>query len=395
MPACARREIVAKDQIGVYHCTARCVRRAFLCGKDPVSGRDLEHRKEWVRHRLESLAGFFAIDVVSYAVMSNHLHVILRARPDVVAAWSDVDVARRWARIKAVFRRLEPAKNEPEEGVVKSILSDRRKVAEYRERLTSVSWFMRLLCEVLARLANAEDKVKGKFWEGRFGSMALLDEAAILTCSMYVDLNPIRANIAETPEESKFTSAHDRIEAMKAKPGRLTRAAKRLLSVHKKRKMAANKARFEAGDPPSPDAWLCEVTLREGPGESPLVHRSKVEPAAPGPAQKSSAADEALAPVGPRASDRGFLPISLAKYLTLLDWTGREIREGKSGSIPRGLKPILERLGLNSETWVDLVANFGRWFKRAVGRGVSMAAEAERTDRRWFHGQKNARVAFL
>ncbi len=89
MPACARREIVAKDQIGVYHCTARCVRRAFLCGKDPVSGRDLEHRKGWVRLRLESLAGFFAMDVVSYAVMSNHLHVILRVRPDVVDPFSD------------------------------------------------------------------------------------------------------------------------------------------------------------------------------------------------------------------------------------------------------------------------------------------------------------------
>ncbi len=276
MPACARREIVAKDEIGVYHCTARCVRQAFLYGEDPISGRNLEHRKEWVRRRLISLAVLFGIEALAYVLMDNHLHVLLRARPDVVAGWSDLDVARRWAMVKAVFRRLEPTKKEPDEGVVKAILSDREKLAEYRERLSSLSWFMRLLCEVLARMANSEDKAKGKFWEGRFGSQALLDEAAILACSMYIDLNSIWAKIAETPAESKFTSAYDRIEGMKAKTGKLLRAAKRLMAKHKWRKMAANKVRFEAGVPPSPDAWLCEVTLREGPGESPLVHRSKV-----------------------------------------------------------------------------------------------------------------------
>ena len=51
MPACARGQIVVEDQVGVYHCIARCVRRAFLCGVDPYTGKDYSHRKEWILDR--------------------------------------------------------------------------------------------------------------------------------------------------------------------------------------------------------------------------------------------------------------------------------------------------------------------------------------------------------
>src|ERR1700733_3990498 len=93
MPAYPRREIVAGDEVGVYHCIARCVRRAFLCGVDPLTGNDFEHRKGWIRVRLEKLASVFAIDICGYAVMSNHLHLVLRCRPDLVADWSAEEVA--------------------------------------------------------------------------------------------------------------------------------------------------------------------------------------------------------------------------------------------------------------------------------------------------------------
>jgi hypothetical protein len=89
MPAYARSHIVPPDEVGVYHCMARCVRRAFLCGVDPLTKHDYDYRKEWIRERLELLASVFAIDICGYAVMSNHLHVVLRARPDLVRDWSD------------------------------------------------------------------------------------------------------------------------------------------------------------------------------------------------------------------------------------------------------------------------------------------------------------------
>src|SRR5687768_4976391 len=91
-----RHEIIEEDTVGTYHCVQRCVRRAFLCGEDAVSGRNYDHRKDWIRMRLEFLAGQFGIDILGYTAMSNHLHVVLRNRPDVVASWSDLEVARRW-----------------------------------------------------------------------------------------------------------------------------------------------------------------------------------------------------------------------------------------------------------------------------------------------------------
>ena len=214
MPAYARREIVPSDEVGVYHCTARCVRRAFLCGVDPLTGNDYEHRKDWIDQRLEKLASVFAIDICGYAIMSNHLHLVLRARPDLVKNWSDDEIALCWKRLYPPRDPRTGRPTEPAECDLNMIVSDPARVALLRGRLSSLSWFMRCLCEPIARRANREDDCTGRFWQGRFGSQALLDEAAILACSVYVDLNPIRAGVRETPEESEHTSAFARIRSL-------------------------------------------------------------------------------------------------------------------------------------------------------------------------------------
>ena len=91
-----RRELIDEPEVGIYHCVQRAVRQAFLCGQDAVTGQNFDHRKAWIQQRLEVLAGQFGIEVLSFAVMSNHCHVVLRNRPDVVQDWSDEEVARRW-----------------------------------------------------------------------------------------------------------------------------------------------------------------------------------------------------------------------------------------------------------------------------------------------------------
>ena len=119
------------------------MRRAYLCGKDDVTGQSFEHRREWIRSRLEFLAGQFGIEVLGFAVMSNHLHVILRSRPDVVASWSDDEAARRWWRIFPQRRDEDGNAADPMESDLRMLQADVKKVQEIRKRLSHVSWLMR------------------------------------------------------------------------------------------------------------------------------------------------------------------------------------------------------------------------------------------------------------
>src|SRR5262245_42035959 len=238
MPAYARRAIVDESTVGMYHCMSRCVRRAWLCGRAALTGRNFDHRKAWIRKRLEQLAGLFAVDVAGYSVMSNHLHVVLRNRPDLTKSWSDEEVARRWCRLFPK-RLVEPGQApDPEPQGLAFLLANPKAIAERRRRLSSLSWFMRCLCEPIARRANREDECDGRFWSGRFKSQVLVDETAILTCSVYVDLNPVRAGVSRTPEESEYTSAYDRI-ASRQKAQSRRRVSRRVLRSRSKRGIAA------------------------------------------------------------------------------------------------------------------------------------------------------------
>jgi hypothetical protein len=403
MPTYARSQIFREDQVGVYHCIARCVRRAFLCGMDPYTGHDYSHRKGWILDRLRELAGLFAIEVCNYTLMSNHLHVVLRNRPDIAQQWSDHDIALRWCRVFPPRDDATGRPVEPDEHDLAMVTADPDRLAELRTRLASLSWFMRCLCEKIARAANDEEGSSGRFWAGRFKSVALLDEAAILACSVYVDLNPIRAGLVATPEESAYTSGCDRIRSVAG-------CSNPSVSSHQP---------SAAGTPERPDGWLCELTLQEasieagpassGTGMTPervpeatdwlnVTETTIVgsEPSA-GFAPVFGVAAQAMTKrqLPARASDQGFLPIEAEHYLMLLDWTGRELRADKRGAIPDHLAPILDRLGLNRSNWVETVRRFGRMFKQAAGRSSSLVDAAARCSRRWFQGKAAARAAFV
>jgi REP element-mobilizing transposase RayT len=157
------------------------------------------------------LAAGYGVEVTAYAVMSNHLHLVLRTRPDWVESWSDREVAERWLKLFSKTGAGEDKTSPPADREIKVLTGNDQRMAELRLRLSSVSWFMRSLNEHVARLANREDGCNGRFWEGRFKCQALLDEAAVLACMAYVDLNPIRAGLADRPEESDHTSVKERI----------------------------------------------------------------------------------------------------------------------------------------------------------------------------------------
>lgn len=404
-----RAEQFSAMEVGIVHICQRCVRRSYLAGNDDVSGKDYGYRRQWIRRRMELLSAVFGIDLLSYAIMSNHMHLILRTRPDVIETWSDTEVAYRWLRLFP-GKRLEEHLGEPSGEAVAMLVNTPGKIAQLRMRLADVSWFMKALSEPIARLANREDECTGRFWEGRFKAQKIVDEAGLLACSMYVDLNPVRAAMAQTPESSQYTSAYDRIHAARGMlhtaaaselsddsldeshyaqdadyasiKGRLEkvtaagneRAATRLrgqlqLAVERIRaQRAARSERIRS------DAWLAPLELNERGRPGPKAHRD-----------------------GVRASDKGFLSMPLEDYLKLLDWTGRQGRSDKRGQIPGHLLPIFDRVGIESGMWCDLVWNFSRYFERsrAAGRPDQLQAEAERSHRHWIPGQRRAAACFV
>ncbi|WP_430452242.1 transposase [Rhodopirellula europaea] len=346
-----RYEVADPAEIQVFHAVQRCVRRAFLCGDDPFTGQSFEHRRQWIRDRLEFLASVFGIDCLTYTVLSNHLHIVLRSRPDVVAAWTDEEVARRWLRLFPHRRKPDGSPEIPSKPEIDMIVNQPEVLAQRRQRLSDVSWWMRCTAENIARRANHEDECTGRFWEGRYKLQNLLDEASLLACAAYVDLNPIRAAIAETPETSDYTGAKDRIDDLAEREDR-TR--------------------------PNTHDWERSRRRRKSGWMSPIEINEQDDPA--GPCLESS---------GRRASSKGFLSVSMAQYLELLDWTGRQLRDGKVGVIPEHLSPILSRMGLDATGWCDVVCKFGRVFKRAAGTPESLAKEAIRCGQHWLCAHEN------
>jgi REP element-mobilizing transposase RayT len=331
----ARSHLISVEDTPYYHCVSRCVRKAFLCGSD--GKQCFEHRRDWVVQRIKTLAATFAIDVAAYAVMSNHYHLVLRIDSEQPHQWSQKEVIVRWLQLfKApdiVKRHINsPLTTSAELAVVDDIIET------WRERLGNISWFMKCLNEHIARKANLEDKCTGHFWEARFKSQALLDKTAVLTCMAYVDLNPIRAQMAKTPETSDFTSIQERLGIL----------------------------------PNIPDRKNTEPLHTEKPIDNPL-------PLTP-----------LLAFAGNEHQDNNpkHLPFHLTDYFELVDWTGRCVRNDKRGAIPTNLPNILIRLGLDQEQWLKAATGIECHFHKAIGPVNTLKQLAERFKQQWLQGKQ-------
>jgi hypothetical protein len=236
--------------------------------------------------------------------MSNHYHVVLHIDKDKADSWTTKAVVERWHQLftgNLISQRFSQGESlsRPELILLKA------SVILWRQRLMDISWFMRVLNERIAREANAEDECSGRFWEGRFKSQALLDEAALAACMAYVDLNPIRAVMAKTPETSTHTSIKRRIKQAKK-------------TDHPEHiKQQVNELMPFAGNPR-------------------------------------------------KAMPKG-LPFRLTDYLELVDWSGRVIREDKRGAISEQCPPIMERLNIEPDHWLHLTRHYELSFKGLVG----------------------------
>lgn len=308
----ARKHLVCVADTPYYHVTMRCVRRAFLCGTDKVSGQCFEHRRGWIEERIRILSSVFSINICAFAIMSNHYHLVVKLISQAPSAWSDEEVLKRWTTLyrgPLLVQQARAGKNlsVAEWETLASI------VTVYRARLGSLSWFMKCLNEPVARRANAEDDCTGHFWEARFHSQALMSEKALFTAMAYVDLNPVRAGMAKTPKDAEYTSL---------------------------------KARVDKGDTESIRAAILRMI------ESGEVNHF----------------DLALRPLMPFSGnsadgDNDALPMREVEYLKLVDTTARDIVYGKRGRINPGLVSILERLGLSLDQWIDSSSKFRQYYR--------------------------------
>ena len=327
----ARRTLISLDNTPYYHCVARCVRRAFLCGDDRYTGKNFNHRRQWLVDRLQLQATMFAIDLCAYSIMSNHYHVVLRIDAERAAAWTDEEVIARWCKlfhapllVKAY--RAGEALSEAERATVDTI------IAVWRSRLHDISWFMRCLNEYIARKANQEDHCNGRFWEGRFKSQALLDEKALLACMAYVDLNPVRAGIAADLENSDFTSIQQRLRSIDdARP----------------------RAKRQIPGQPRPDTALLP-----------------------------------FAEAGHTNRPGTLLPFTFKNYIDLVDWTGRLVRDEKRGAIQLQAPTALETIGLNHKQWLALSLNIQRATLQAIGNLDAVQKYSHSCGKKWMPGQR-------
>jgi hypothetical protein len=381
MARLARVEVFAPDEVAIVHVMNRVVRRCFLLGIDPVTGKNFDHRKVWIEDQLGALAANFGIDLLGFAILSNHFHLILRSRPDAVKEWDDSEIARRWLMLCPVRKTADGLPEEPHEMELNTIRNDPEKLAQIRARLSDIAWWMRLLCQHIAVRANREDGEVGRFFQSRYRAVRLLDEQAILACSAYVDLNPIRGAMADTLEHSDFTSVQRRIQSLahptdpperdvrsqNAVPvSDSTQIPRNTTAANKERPQATCSAKRPA------DRFLSPLTLDERHGELGAV----------------------LNRDGCRASDKGFLPLSTAGYLQLLDWTARQLSPGKAGVTPAMALPIFERLSLDPKIWCDLVGEFGRLFCNVAGSPQTIDATSSRVSQQRYHMRGRTRELF-
>ena len=355
--------------------------RAFLCGDGNGNRKDALYQ----RTKLVRGEAFPGIQVATYALMDNHFHLVVRFDPHAAHHLSAEEIAHRWLLVQddAALRMNQDAF----QATKKAIASDADRVHRYRQHLSTVGWFMRSIKQPIARMANIDDDCTGAFWEGRYSSIALTDEAAVVACMAYVDLNQVRAGLVDRPEDAVFTGLAERCAARQAGTQGLTHYPQPQAHDEDHRACFADEDSAPTTD--------CVLPLQDSEPALPL--RAGVDD----PNDAIDHEPDWLIPINRLFAQQLVSPdtiqFSQANYLELVDQTGRLLKAGKRGAINPRLSPLLKRLSITTEQWQIAHCNkrhiygTGTYLGTAIGAAREMARRGlKRCIKTWLNPQSLA-----
>ena len=309
-----RRNLICLTECRTYHVTSRCTRRLHLFGG---SDEERSERKRILLRELERVATHTAVGVAGFALMDNHLHLLLKVDTASARKWSERQVIRRWLGLhppRDGYRRRVDVTDEHIDKALDLARITPGRVEELRERLMSISHFMKEFKQDLSQKINRLDDEVGTVWAGRFKSHRVTDEAQLLTTLAYIDLNPFAAGVSNTPEDADHTSLTARLHGSAEKPSDTAPPRRRRSALTEHRGWWMPLGGGEPGQP----GW--RKTLMPG------------------------------------------TTLTLTAYLELLDRTARLLRRGKR-RLAADAQPILERINLTSGGMADTLRD---WFDHGL-----------------------------
>jgi REP element-mobilizing transposase RayT len=368
-----RGSLINPNEVTIVHTVAKTSRNLFLLGEDFATRTSNSHRKVWIVDILEFQCSLMAIDLLDFSLMGNHIHQVLRSRPDVVKKWGNREVARRWLTLCPKSKKRQKVDDKvlyvpipPKDSQIDTLAKNKKRIKKIRAQLSSISWWMRLCCQKVAQRANKEDgDSKGPLWKGRFHATVIEDVSYLLGCCLYVDLNAVQAAIAESIEGYDYTSAKIRLDMIRSK-------------LKAREDQQAQEVNQPQGENPTVQIESqAKDSGAQAQENKENKDRKKTAPMSISNISKgeflslvkleTESNNPQLHKDGYRCSDKGFLEYTVEEYLDALKWCIKNKIFRADARIPEDVPECFKQHSLGHELVLRQAREFGEMYRYRAG----------------------------